>query len=108
MEKNSRSILVAYDPRHTRNNEVALPSKFFGALHLGKPVIFCEGTLLSKLVRDFGIKISINPENPEEVRRRIIEFLTDEKSIRKAAMNSAKFSKYFAPFKISSIYWAIR
>ncbi|MCK4545884.1 MAG: glycosyltransferase family 4 protein [Candidatus Eisenbacteria sp.] len=63
---------------------ISVPSKFFGSLAVGKPVIY-EGSAdsdIARLILDRGIGIVLSDENIEEVAQRLIELSQDRVSLR--------------------------
>jgi glycosyltransferase involved in cell wall biosynthesis len=55
---------------------MVVPSKFFGALSAGRPVLFagCSESSLAQWIREFGIGWTLNSQNIQEVKDALIRY----------------------------------
>jgi glycosyltransferase involved in cell wall biosynthesis len=60
---------------------VAVPSKFFGALAAGRPVLFegGEDSSIARWIRQYRVGWVLTPENIGEVSRELLEFSADDR-----------------------------
>jgi glycosyltransferase involved in cell wall biosynthesis len=73
---------------------MVVPSKFFGALSAGRPVLFAgsSNSSLAQWIREFQIGWTLNSRNVQEVKEQLIRYADSPAS--RAEMQSQCFSVY--------------
>ena len=81
-----------------------IPSKFFGSIALGRPVIYCgsDKSLISHLIKKYKIGYILNNGNYKETLSSLIELTKDSSKIKGMKRNSFNLYKNFFSKKINT------
>ena len=77
---------------------VSLPSKFFGAIATGRPIIFSGSTnsAISKWINEYNIGFTITKDNIEELANTLIKIANNRKELKRLQINAHKtYLKFF-------------
>lgn len=78
---------------------VVVPSKFFGALAVGKPVIYAgpEGSAIATWIKQFDIGLVLTENNLEEVMKELLELANNPKKLKAWQRNAHRaYASYFS------------
>jgi glycosyltransferase involved in cell wall biosynthesis len=81
---------------------MVVPSKFFGALSAGRPILFAgsSGSSLARWIREFEIGWTLNSANIQDVRAKLINYANSP--AQQAEMQMRCFSVYRQHFSRST------
>ena len=80
---------------------LAIPSKFFGSLAIGRPVLFSgsKKSNITKWINDYNLGWSMNSENIEEVATEIIQIKENKSKLLEYYVNS--YNTYLKIFSLN-------
>lgn len=81
---------------------MVVPSKFFGALSVGRPVLFAgdSSSALAKWIAEYGVGWTLNQGNVAEIRKALLEYANSPE--QQARMRSHCYSVYREQFSRAS------
>lgn len=79
-------IYSVYDA-DMENVKVAIPNKFYESVYCELPIIVAKNTYLSELVEQWGVGVSVNHKDVEELKKVLISLSTDRDIYDKISRN---------------------
>ena len=77
---------------------IVIPSKFFGSLAIGKPVLFAgpQNSAIARWIREFDVGMILNLENKEEITNLLLKYAEDNQQLQ--AQQERAFRVYHETF----------
>lgn len=92
--ENSDILYCVYN-KGNKNDETAIPTKFYEALITGSPIIVAKNTEMSRFVEKYNIGFCVDGEDKEDIKNTIINIQKNPEILKKKRMNVEKISNQY-------------